>query len=154
MNRQRVPAPPVAPPPLYEGRPLANPAEDISDQGLAFDLETLLDRRRVLRLIGYTGLSAGLLAIIGCGPSAASRSPGASASAGSSAGATPGTTAGTTPGTTAGSAEDCTVIVEETAGPFPGDGSNGPDVLGQSGVVRSDIRSSFGDSRAPPRACR
>jgi protocatechuate 3,4-dioxygenase beta subunit len=37
------------------------------------------------------------------------------------------------------------VIPEETAGPFPGDGSNGPDVLGQSGVVRRDIRSSFGD---------
>jgi protocatechuate 3,4-dioxygenase beta subunit len=38
------------------------------------------------------------------------------------------------------------VIPEETAGPFPGDGSNGPDVLGQSGVVRADIRSSFGSS--------
>src|SRR5262249_8180431 len=40
----------------------------------------------------------------------------------------------------------CTVIPEETAGPFPGDGSNGPDVLTQSGVVRADIRSSFGAS--------
>ena len=28
------------------------------------------------------------------------------------------------------------MIPEETAGPFPGDGSNGPDVLTQSGVVR------------------
>ena len=37
----------------------------------------------------------------------------------------------------------CEVIPEETAGPFPGDGSNGPDVLNLSGVVRSDIRSSF-----------
>jgi protocatechuate 3,4-dioxygenase beta subunit len=35
-------------------------------------------------------------------------------------------------------------IPDETAGPFPGDGSNGPDVLGESGVVRSDIRRSFG----------
>jgi protocatechuate 3,4-dioxygenase beta subunit len=34
----------------------------------------------------------------------------------------------------------------ETSGPYPGDGSNGPDVLEQSGIVRSDIRSSFGDS--------
>ena len=40
----------------------------------------------------------------------------------------------------------CAVIPEETAGPFPGDGSNGPDVLNQSGVVRKDIRSSFGSS--------
>jgi hypothetical protein len=32
---------------------------------------------------------------------------------------------------------------DETAGPYPGDGSNGPDVLEQSGIVRRDIRSSF-----------
>ena len=38
-------------------------------------------------------------------------------------------------------------IPEETAGPYPGDGSNGKNVLNQSGVVRSDIRSSFGSSR-------
>jgi protocatechuate 3,4-dioxygenase beta subunit len=34
----------------------------------------------------------------------------------------------------------------ETAGPYPGDGSNGPDVLDDSGIVRHDIRRSFGDS--------
>lgn len=37
----------------------------------------------------------------------------------------------------------CDKIPEETAGPFPGDGSNGPNVLSEAGVVRSDIRSSF-----------
>ncbi|MGY1594099.1 intradiol ring-cleavage dioxygenase [Geodermatophilus sp. SYSU D00708] len=37
-------------------------------------------------------------------------------------------------------------IPDETAGPYPGDGSNGPDVLEQSGIVRSDIRSSFGEA--------
>jgi len=37
-------------------------------------------------------------------------------------------------------------IPEETAGPYPGDGSNGPNVLTESGIVRKDIRSSFGDS--------
>jgi protocatechuate 3,4-dioxygenase beta subunit len=37
-------------------------------------------------------------------------------------------------------------VPDETAGPYPGDGTNGPDVLQQSGIVRSDIRSSFGDS--------
>jgi protocatechuate 3,4-dioxygenase beta subunit len=36
------------------------------------------------------------------------------------------------------------VIPEETAGPFPGDGSNGPDALNTEGVVRSDITTSFG----------
>ena len=37
-------------------------------------------------------------------------------------------------------------IPEETAGPYPGDGSNGPNVLSESGVVRSDITSSFGSA--------
>jgi protocatechuate 3,4-dioxygenase beta subunit len=35
-------------------------------------------------------------------------------------------------------------IPNETAGPYPGDGTNGPNVLVMSGVIRSDIRSSFG----------
>ena len=59
-----------------------------------------------------------------------------------------GTLASTTPGssesTVAGS--DLIEIPEETAGPYPGDGSNGPHVLAQSGIVRSDITTSFGDS--------
>jgi protocatechuate 3,4-dioxygenase beta subunit len=37
-------------------------------------------------------------------------------------------------------------IPDETAGPFPGDGSNGPNALAESGVVRSDITASFGDA--------
>jgi protocatechuate 3,4-dioxygenase beta subunit len=40
----------------------------------------------------------------------------------------------------------CTLIPQETGGPYPGDGTNGPNVLTQSGIVRSDIRSSFGTS--------
>src|SRR5262249_49654097 len=39
-------------------------------------------------------------------------------------------------------------VPSETAGPYPGDGSNGPNVLDDSGIVRHDIRRSFGDSRA------
>ncbi len=35
-------------------------------------------------------------------------------------------------------------IPEETAGPYPGDGSNGVNVLTESGIVRSDITTSFG----------
>jgi protocatechuate 3,4-dioxygenase beta subunit len=34
-------------------------------------------------------------------------------------------------------------IPSETAGPFPGDGSNGANALTRSGIVRSDIRSSL-----------
>jgi protocatechuate 3,4-dioxygenase beta subunit len=40
----------------------------------------------------------------------------------------------------------CVLIPAETGGPFPGNGSNGPNVLTQSGIVRADIRSSFGAS--------
>ena len=36
-------------------------------------------------------------------------------------------------------------VPQETGGPYPGDGSNGPNVLVESGAVRQDIRSSFGD---------
>jgi protocatechuate 3,4-dioxygenase beta subunit len=42
------------------------------------------------------------------------------------------------------SAAACVDIPEETAGPYPGDGTNGPNVLTASGVVRGDITSSFG----------
>ncbi|OHV21541.1 3,4-dioxygenase subunit beta [Parafrankia soli] len=115
----------------YEGRPLARPHEEIVDQGLAFDVGTLLSRRRMLAFFGLGAASAGLAA---CG----------SDSAGSTASATSGTsTSGTSAATASAAAGE---IPEETAGPYPGDGSNGPDVLEQSGVVRSDIRSSFGDS--------
>lgn len=39
-----------------------------------------------------------------------------------------------------------TEIPDETAGPYPADGSNGPDILEQSGIVRSDIRSNIDGS--------
>ncbi len=50
-------------------------------------------------------------------------------------------------------ADACIVNPEETAGPFPGDGSNHKrgkvvDALAQTGIVRSDITHSFGASAA------
>jgi protocatechuate 3,4-dioxygenase beta subunit len=42
--------------------------------------------------------------------------------------------------------DECEEIPQETAGPYPGDGSNGPNALSESGIVRSDITSSFGDA--------
>ncbi|ABW13176.1 intradiol ring-cleavage dioxygenase [Parafrankia sp. EAN1pec] len=119
----------------YEGRPLARPDEEIVDQGLAFDVGTLLSRRRMLAFFGLGAASAGLAA---CGLDSAGST--ASATSGTSASAASAATTSATIGAAAGE------IPEETAGPYPGDGSNGPDVLEQSGVVRSDIRSSFGDS--------
>ena len=101
------------------------------DRGLVYDLGTL-DRRRLLQLLGFGGVSASLFVIAGC-------TTGAGASGSASA-------AAATAAIASADAASCAVIPEETAGPFPGDGSNGPDVLNQSGVVRSDIRSSFGSS--------
>ena len=46
----------------------------------------------------------------------------------------------------------CVLAPQETAGPYPGDGTNGPNVLTQSGIVRSDIRSSFGAAGSTPAA--
>ncbi|MCX7617577.1 intradiol ring-cleavage dioxygenase [Tepidiforma sp.] len=134
--------------------------DDITDRGLQFDLETLraqLSRRNALRLFG--GVAA--IALVGCSDSgsssAGSGSGTASPAAGNGSGATPSPTAAAA-GSSAGAnvspiptqatpASACTgVIPTETAGPFPGDGSNGPNALVQSGIVRRDIRSSLGIS--------
>jgi protocatechuate 3,4-dioxygenase beta subunit len=96
------------------------------DRGLQFDLRTLRSRRAALALFG----GAGLAVLTACGP-------GTEAAPTSTATPAPSTSA------TTGGLED---IPEETAGPFPGDGSNGPNVLTESGIVRSDIRASFGSA--------
>src|SRR5699024_4934941 len=116
----------TAAPPEYEGRPLPHPEEDLEDQGLAFDVGTLVTRRGALGVLGAGSVAAVLAACSGqsASGSAASDGGGASDSGGASA-----STLEEMPG--------------ETAGPYPGDGSNGPDVLETSGVERSDIRSSI-----------
>ena len=109
---------------------------DETDRGLVYDLRTLVDRRRVLGLFG--GFSAAAL-LAACG----------GGSGGSGQGSTATTAASGATTTTAGSVSsggDLSEVPEETGGPFPGDGSNGPNVLDDSGVVRGDIRSSFGSS--------
>jgi protocatechuate 3,4-dioxygenase beta subunit len=109
---------------------------DHDHEGLSFDMSTLLVRRRFLQVVGGTGL----LALAGCGSNAAKN---AGATASTSAAATSGGTSDTP--SSSGAATD-SAIPEETAGPFPGDGSNGVNVLTESGIVRSDIRSSFGSA--------
>jgi len=86
-----------------------------------------------------TTISAGLISIVACAPSASGTASPTATAAGTASGSGASASA-------AAAAADCAVIPEETAGPFPGDGSNGPNVLAQSGVVRADIRSSFGTS--------
>lgn len=70
-----------------------------------------------------------------------------SSSTATTTGDTTGDTTASTPATDATpDATTCTTpIPEETAGPYPGDGSNGPDVLSDPAVVRDDLTTSFGD---------
>jgi protocatechuate 3,4-dioxygenase beta subunit len=119
--------------------------DDIEHRGLAEHLATHLERRRALKLFGAAG-ALGVLTLVGCGgdDSGSSAAPSTTAGSGSTstpAGSSTSNTAASS-ATTAAAATD--PIPEETAGPYPGDGSNGPNVLTESGVVRSDIRSSFG----------
>lgn len=111
------------------------------DPQRALDFEALLrmpvDRRQALRRL----MAGSVAPLAGCGG-------GAEVSFGSVASSTSGSTSSST--TTVSS---CAIIPEETAGPYPGDGSNYnssgiANALSQSGIVRSDIRASFGNASA------
>jgi protocatechuate 3,4-dioxygenase beta subunit len=122
--------------------------DDISHRGLAAHIDTHFERRKALKLFGAAG-AVGLLTLVGCGgddssstSSGTTTTTGSSSTTGGSSGSTT-TTAASGAATTA-AASSLEEIPEETAGPYPGDGSNGPNVLTESGVVRSDITSSFG----------
>ncbi|WP_431278995.1 intradiol ring-cleavage dioxygenase [Leifsonia poae] len=106
---------------------------DEEDRGLVYDIRTLIDRRRVLGIFG--GIATATLL-------AACSSPGDARPSSSAAASTP------LPSGSASTDASGTVseVPDETAGPFPGDGSNGVNVLDDSGIVRRDIRSSFGSS--------
>lgn len=117
------------------------------DLGLAHDLKVfaaMTDRRRALRLFAGVGTAA---LLTGCGGDSSGSSGTVTATATPtptpSPTPTPTATATTTPTTGA-----CLVDPTETAGPYPADGTNTSNgstsnVLTSSGVVRSDIRSSF-----------
>jgi protocatechuate 3,4-dioxygenase beta subunit len=102
------------------------------DRGLSFDLPRLISRRRALGLLAG---GVGSAALAACG----------SSGNGATTTAATGAAADSTTATSTGAA-GTTEVPEETAGPFPGDGSNGPNVLAESGVVRRDITKSFGDA--------
>jgi protocatechuate 3,4-dioxygenase beta subunit len=108
------------------------------DLGLSHDLPKILGRRGLLSVFGGVGVAV----VAGCAADDASSTSTASASASSSSSSATSAGTGTTTDIDTGGGE----IPEETGGPYPADGSNGPDVLTESGVVRSDITSSFGDA--------
>lgn len=92
------------------------------DLGLAHDMSVMFSRRRALWLLGAAGTA----------------SVAAACSTGGDSGGSAATSAASS------TVQTVTAAPQETAGPYPGDGSNGPNVLIESGVVRSDITGSFG----------
>ncbi|MGN0065672.1 MAG: intradiol ring-cleavage dioxygenase [Nocardioides sp.] len=112
------------------------------DLGLGHDLGTLQRRRWARR--GVIGLLGGLsvAAVAGCGSEEATSGTGTPTSGPGGRGGPPSDGGGGGTGVEVADGE----IPEETAGPYPGDGSNGPDALGESGIVRSDITSSVGEA--------
>lgn len=109
--------------------------DDPHDRGLQHDMKrlaTLEQRRGFLRV--FAGLS--LVPLAGC--AANIMMPGEDGDIDLDA------TSDAATGDASTSGGTCAQIPEETGGPYPGDGTNGPNVLNQSGIVRSDIRASFG----------
>lgn len=121
------------------------------DLGLSHDLPQIVRRNRLGRrgLLGILG-GVGVVAVAGCAADGSTSSTTTDASStGAATGSGPG---GASPvgGDGAGAESSVEVadgeIPEETAGPYPGDGSNGVNVLTESGIVRSDLTSSFGSA--------
>ncbi len=111
------------------------------DRGLSVDLTTLIARRRLLALFAGAGLAA---VVANCGSDA--KSTAASSPTPSSPDSLATTTSPAASDSAGSAGSVLPVVPEETAGPYPADGSNGINVLSESGIVRSDIRSSFGSS--------
>ncbi|TNE64411.1 MAG: intradiol ring-cleavage dioxygenase [Alphaproteobacteria bacterium] len=104
----------------------------------------LMGRRQILSLLGAAGAAA---IITGCSGGGSDTSSDTSTDTGTDTGSDSGS--GTDSGSGDSGVDSCVVDPTETNGPYPADGSNSVsgstvNVLTQSGVVRSDIRSSFG----------
>jgi len=119
--------------PLPDGRDAHEAHDDFG--GIDRDLPRFIDRRRALWLVGG---GIGAVTLAACGSTAA-RSTVTTVTTMLS-----GPTTTLADGSDVASSGSCTKIPSETAGPYPADGTNGPDVLTQSGVVRRDITTSFG----------
>jgi protocatechuate 3,4-dioxygenase beta subunit len=102
-------------------------------QGLAHDVAEIIQRQISRRRMMWLGLGSTAL-LVGCGENSTTTTGSSSSSSSSSSGTTDSTTS------------SCSNIPEETAGPYPADGSNGQNVLTRTGVVRSDIRPSLSTS--------
>ena len=129
---------------------------NIYDLGLQADLamwaKAPVERRRILKL-GLLGIGA-LLAGCGTATNAAVPATNTAATATATTAATTATTAAATPTSAAATTTTTTAVAEipqETAGPYPADGSQasrqGLNALALSGIVRRDIRTSLGTGK-------
>ena len=109
-------------------------------------MHALVARRRALKWFAGAGTAAMVAGCGGAGSDASASS--VTTVTGATATPTPTPTPTATPAPTATTTGACIVDPTETAGPYPGDGTNTAsgstsNVLTVSGIVRSDIRSSF-----------
>jgi protocatechuate 3,4-dioxygenase beta subunit len=125
------------------------------DGGLISDMQKIAAQRMGRRESVRWLLSAGTFALIGCGSESGTSSGSTSSSTiatGGSTSSTSTTTSGSSGSTTSTTGSGtCLVDPTETNGPYPADGSNSRNgtvvnVLDDSGIARTDIRSSFGSS--------
>jgi protocatechuate 3,4-dioxygenase beta subunit len=98
------------------------------------------DRRRLLRMMGLAAVAPATM--MACNAAEDTSTTAASTGSTSTGSTTTSTTSTTTTSTTATSGS-CSAIPNETAGPYPGDGTNGPNALALSGIVRSNIKGSL-----------
>jgi len=115
MNRQQQ-----SPPATYEGRPLVRPDDEIVDQGLGFDVDTLMGRRRMLRTLGLGVAAIGLAACGGnavSGPTSSAAATSGSAPSGSSTTSAASSSAPASSSSSAAAAAVSGEIPDETAGP-------------------------------------
>ena len=126
------------------------------DLGLSHDLPQIVAKERRWGRRGLLGLMGGVgaVALVGCGDddqSAPTSGASETTSTQGGPGQPPGGGGGAPPGDAPGGGDTNVDVAdgeipEETAGPYPGDGSNGVNVLSESGIVRSDLTSSFGSA--------
>ncbi len=116
------------------GRGSSRPLLRDAPSGLGYDLSVLADFAARRRALLKWGLGLGALPLLAC--------------AGSDLDSTDMTASDGAAGAGTGSNDPtdgscATTVPEETAGPYPGDGSNGANALALSGIVRSDITTSI-----------
>ncbi|WAC47298.1 intradiol ring-cleavage dioxygenase [Asticcacaulis sp. SL142] len=122
------------------------------DEGSLQDLiKSVASRRRSLSIIGGGLFTATFASACGGGGGGGTTTATVSSSASSSSSSSSSSSTSSSASSSSTASGTCTTYAEETAGPYPGDGSNTAsgsviNVLALSGINRSDIRTSVGSA--------